>query len=363
MMAATVPIILSDDERDTFLRRCRSGKTATRIKERLSIILLADEGLSNQEITQLVPASVHKVARWRNRFAASGLAGIEKDLPRGGNHGGADSRKQTQLRKKVIAMTTNKETLPKGVTHWTTRTLAAKLGANHMFVARVWKACGFKPHLIRQFKISNDPNFEQKLEDVVGLYLKPPDNAVVFSVDEKSSIQALDRTQPGLPMKKGRAGTITHDYKRHGTSTLFAALNVFTGEVIGECRQRHRHQEFLSFLKTVEKQTPEDKVLHVIVDNYSTHKHEKVKRWLKRNKRVVLHFIPTSSSWLNLVERFFGLITEKQIRRGIYLSVRELEQKIMEFIETHNTQPRPFVWTKTTEVILEKIERAKAALV
>lgn len=362
-MSAQVLISLTDNERESFSRRCRSGKTATRIKERLAIILLADEGLSNQEITQLVPAGIHKVARWRNRFAESGLAGIEKDLPRGANHGGADSHKQAQLRKQIIAMTTNKETLPKGVTHWTTRTLAARLGTNHMFVARVWKDCGFKPHLIRQFKISNDPDFEHKLEDVVGLYLNPPDNAVVFSVDEKSSIQALDRTQPGLPMKKGRANTLTHDYKRHGTSTLFAALNVLTGEVIGECRQRHRHQEFLAFLKTVERQTPKDQALHVIVDNYSTHKHEKVKRWLRRNKRVVLHFIPTSSSWLNLVERFFGLITEKQIRRGVYSSVSELEQKIMAFIETHNTQPKPFVWTKTTEVILEKIERAKAALV
>ena len=232
-----------------------------------------------------------------------------------------------------------------------------------MFVARVWNDCGFKPHLIRQFKISNDPNFEEKLEDVVGLYLNPPDNAVVFSVDEKSSIQALDRTQPGLPMKPGRADTMTHDYKRHGTSTLFAALNVFTGEVIGECKRRHRHQEFLSFLKTVEAQTPQHKELHVIVDNYATHKHAKVQHWLKRNKRVVLHFIPTSSSWLNLVERFFGLITEKQIRRGVFSSVKDLEEKIMEFIEVYNADPKPFKWTKTTDVIFEKIERAKTALV
>lgn len=197
----------------------------------------------------------------------------------------------------------------------------------------------------------------------MGLYLNPPENAVVFSVDEKSSIQALDRTQPGLPMKPGRAGTMTHDYKRHGTSTLFAALNVFTGEVIGECKKRYRHQEFLSFLKTVEAQTAKDKVLHVIVDNYSTHMHEKVRNWLKRNPRVVMHFIPTSSSWLNLVERFFGLITEKQIRRGVFSSVKDLECKIMEYIELHNANPKPFVWTKNAEAILEKIERAKAAFV
>ena len=222
---------------------------------------------------------------------------------------------------------------------------------------------GFKPHLIRQFKISSDPAFEEKLEDVVGLYLSPPENAVVFCVDEKSSIQALDRTQPGLPMKKGQAGTMTHDYKRHGTSTLFAALNVCTGEVIGECKKKHRHQEFLSFLKKVESQTPKDKELHIIVDNYATHKHEKVRNWLSRNKRVELHFIPTSSSWLNLVERFFGLITEKQIRRGVYSSVKDLENKILKFIESYNENAEPFVWTKTSEEILTKVARAKAAMV
>ena len=198
----------------------------------------------------------------------------------------------------------------------------------------------------------------------MGLYLSPPDNAVIFCVDEKSSIQALDRTQPGLPLKKGRSETMTHDYKRHGTSTLFAALDVLTGKVIGECTQRHRHQEFLGFLKSVEKQTPKDKALHVIVDNYSTHKHEKVKNWLKRNKRVTvtLHFIPTSSSWLNLVERFFGLITEKQIRRGVFCSVSDLEERIMHFIEGHNKNPKPFVWTKPVDVIMAKINRARLAL-
>lgn len=362
-MSAPVLVTLLDAERQDFLRRCRSGKTTIRMKQRLSIVLLADEGLTNVEIAKHVPLNVQTIGRWRNRFAESGLAGIEKDLPRGANHGGADSAKQAILRKKVIKWTTDKDKVPTDSTHWTTRTLAAKLGTNHMFVARVWNECGFKPHLIRQFKISNDPNFEQKLEDVVGLYLNPPENAVVFCVDEKSSIQALDRTQPGLPMKAGRAGTMTHDYKRHGTSTLFAALNVFTGEVIGECKQRHRHQEFLSFLKTVEAQTPKDKALHVIVDNYSTHKHVKVRNWLKRNKRVELHFIPTSSSWLNLVERFFGVITEKQIRRGIFSSVKELEKKIMEFIDAHNQHPKPFIWTKTTDAILEKIARAKKALI
>lgn len=362
-MPAPVAISLTEEQRDEYHRLCRSGKTPARLKERLSIVLFADEGLSNCEISDQLPFSVHKIARWRNRFAESGLKGIEKDLPRGGNHGGADSTKQAQLRKRIIEYTTSKDKLPEGSTHWTTRTLAAKLNTNHMFVARVWNECGFKPHLMRQFKISNDPNFEEKLEDVVGLYLSPPENAVVFSVDEKSSIQALDRTQPGLPMKAGRAGTMTHDYKRHGTSTLFAALNVFTGEIIGECKKRHRHQEFLSFLKTIENQSPKDKELHVIVDNYATHKHEKVRRWIGKNPRVVMHFIPTSSSWLNLVERFFGLITEKQIRRGVFSSVKDLEQKISAFIEQHNADPKPFVWTKTAEAIMEKIDRAKKALI
>ncbi len=211
--------------------------------------------------------------------------------------------------------------------------------------------------------VHNDPLFEEMLVDVVGLYLSPPENAVIFCVDEKSSIQALDRMRPGLPMKKGRAGTMTHDYKRHGTSTLFAALNVFTGEVIGECKQRHRHQELLSFLKTVEKQTPEDLELHVIVDNYSTHKHQKVKNWLKRNKRLTLHFIPTSSSWLNLVERFFSLITDKAIRRGVFCSVADLEEKLMQFIAKHNVDPTPFIWTKSVDVILEKVARAKKSII
>lgn len=241
--------------------------------------------------------------------------------------------------------------------------MAKVVGANPMFVSRVWRDNGLKPHLTKQFKVSNDPKFQEKLQDVVGLYLNPPDNAAVFCVDEKSSIQALDRTQPGLPIKKGRAGTMTHDYKRNGTSTLFAALNVFTGEVIGECKKKHRHQEFLSFLKTVERKTPEELELHVIVDNYSTHKHQKVKNWLKRNKRVTLHFIPTSSSWLNLVERFFGLITQKAIRRGVFPSVKDLEEKLMQFIDKHNEDPVPFVWTKSVEAIMEKVARARSAII
>lgn len=360
-MPAPTLIELTDEQREEFHRRCRSGKTSVRVRERLSIILLADEGLTNSEIAEHLPLGAQTIGLWRNRFSEGGIDAIEKNLPRGATMNGAKNADYAKLRQQIIEVTTKEK--PEGETHWSTRTLAARLGTNSMFVSRVWRDNGLKPHLTKYFKVSNDPRFQEKLVDVVGLYLNPPDNAAVFCVDEKSSIQALDRTQPGLPLKKGRAGTMTHDYKRNGTSTLFAALNVFTGEVIGECKQRHRHQEFLSFLKTVEKRTPEELELHVIVDNYATHKHQKVKNWLKRNKRVTLHFIPTSSSWLNLVERFFGLITDKAIRRGVFSSVKDLEEKLMRFITHHNVDPVPFVWTKSVEVILEKVARAKAAFV
>jgi len=322
--------------------------------------LLASKEIPNYKIAEKLKIDVNKVGRCRNRFEKKRLKGIEKDLPRGANHGGKDTAEQSKLRSNIIKITTQEK--PKDATHWSTRGLAKKLEINHSFVNRVWREVGLKPHLSKQFKVSNDPHFEEKLKDVVGLYLSPPENAIVFCVDEKSSIQALDRTQPGLPMKRGRCGTMTHDYKRNGTSTLFAALNTLTGEVIGKCQQRHTHKEFLSFLRIVEKQTPKTLELHLIVDNYATHKHEKVRNWLKRNKRVHLHFIPTSSSWLNLVERFFGLLTEKQLRRGVFTSVKELEKTIMGFIGNHNENKKPFVWVKSAEEILMKVERARQAL-
>ena len=360
IMPAQVEITLSLDEKKQLEKNVRSKKTPVRLVERSKIVLLAAKEVPNYRIAEELEIDTNKVGRWRNRFAQKGLRGIEQDLPRGANHGGKDSAEQRKLRSKIIKMTTQEK--PKGATHWSTRSLAKALGINHSFVNRVWREVGLKPHLTTQFKVSNDPNFEEKLCDVVGLYLSPPENAVVFCIDEKSSIQALDRTQPGLPMKQGRCGTLTHDYKRHGTSTLFAALNTLTGDVIGRCMKQHRHQEFLSFLKTVEKQTPKELKLHLIVDNYATHKHEKVKNWIKRNKRVQLHFIPTSSSWLNLVERFFGLLTEKQLRRGVFTSVKELEKAIMQFIEMHNENGKPFVWTKSAEEILSKVARARQAL-
>jgi transposase len=359
-MPAQVNVKLSAEEKKQLEKNVRSKMTSVRLVERSKIILLAAADIPNYKIAEELDIDVNKVGRWRNRFYERGIQGIEKDLPRGGNHGGKNSADQAKLRSKIIKITTQEK--PKDGTHWTTRGLAKVLGINHSFINRVWREVGLKPHLFAQFKVSNDPAFEEKLRDVVGLYLSPPENAVVFCVDEKSSIQALDRTQPGLPMKQGRCGTMTHDYKRHGTSTLFAALNTLTGNVIGQCMKRHRHQEFLAFLKAVEKQTPKELDLHLIVDNYATHKHEKVKSWIKRNKRVHLHFIPTSSSWLNLVERFFGLLTEKQLRRGIFTSVKELEETIMKFIETHNEEGKPFVWTKSAEEILVKVERARQTL-
>lgn len=359
-MPAQVKITLTLAEKTQLERNLRSRKTPLRLLERSKIILLAAKQTPNYQIAEQLGIDINTVGRWRNRFAKDRHAGIEKDLPRGANHGGKNSVEQAKLRSKIIKITT--QDTPKDATHWSTRSLAKVLGINHSFVNRVWREVGLKPHLLTQFKVSNDPAFEEKLRDVVGLYLSPPDNAVVFCVDEKSSIQALDRTQPGLAMKPGRCGTLTHDYKRHGTSTLFAALNALTGEVIGQCKQRHRHQEFLSFLKTVEKCTPKTVELHLIVDNYSTHKHEKVKNWLKRNKRVHLHFIPTSSSWLNLVERFFGLLTQKRLRRGVFTSVKELEEAIMKFIDAQNEDKKPFVWTKSAEDILVKVARARNAL-
>ena len=240
--------------------------------------------------------------------------------------------------------------------------MAAAAGISYSSVQRIWHAHGLKPHLVETFKVSRDKNFAAKVEDVVGLYLNPPDKALVLCVDEKSQIQALDRTQPGLPMKKGRAGTMTHDYKRNGTTTLFAALNMLDGKVIGTCMPRHRHREFLRFLKLIDQQTPADLDLHLIVDNYATHKTAAVKRWLKAHPRFHLHFTPTSASWLNMVERFFAEITRKRIRRGVFKSVAELKSAIMEYLENHNADPKPFVWTKSAGEILEKVARAKQAL-
>lgn len=359
-MRKAVKIDLTKTERKTLNSYVRSQMTPLRVYERSKIILLAADGFENKTISEELSISENKVGRWRNRFAEGGIKAIIKDKPRGANHGGKSPKEQAKLRSLIIEKTTREK--PENATHWSTRTLAKELNTTHSFVHTVWRSAGLKPHLEKTFKVSNDKKFEEKLTDVVGLYLNPPENAIVFCVDEKTSIQALDRTQPGLPLKKGRCGTMTHDYKRNGTSTLFAALEVASGKVTGECYQKHTHKEFLKFLKKVEAETDSEKALHIIVDNYSTHKHEKVKKWLEKNERVTLHFTPTSSSWLNLVERFFSLLTEKQLKRGIFTSVKELEEKIMSFINKRNENPQPFVWTKSAAEILEKVERARQTL-
>ena len=321
---------------------------------------MAAQGMTNKEIAAELQVDANKVGRWRARVAKEGMPSIEKERPRGANHGGKNSKKQAELRSKVVEVTT--QTTPKDATHWSCRSMARHLNTTHSFVNRVWRAHGLKPHLIRTFKLSNDPRFEEKLRDVVGLYLDPPHNAAVFSFDEKSQIQALDRTQPGLPMKKGRCATMTHDYKRHGTTTLFAALNMATGEVIGKTYRKHRHQEVLRFLREVEKTVHKEQEIHIVLDNYATHKHEKVLAWIERKKRVFLHFIPTSASWANLVERFFGILTQKQIRRGVFTSVPHLEKCLREYLESYNENPRALVWTKSVEEILEKVRRGRAEL-
>ena len=350
-------IRLEKKEREVLEKNIRSSSTPLRLIERSRIILLAASGESNRAISLRLGIEVHRVGRWRSRYAAEGYLGIVKDAPRGANHGGKNSADQARLAEEIIRRTTQEK--PLAATHWSTRTMAQAVGAQHSFVNRVWQQYGLKPHLVKGFKVSNDPDFEKKVKDVVGLYLDPPERAIVLSVDEKSSIQALDRTQPGLPMKKGRLGTMTHDYKRHGTTTLFSALDIASGKVIGQCMKRHRHQEFISFLNTIDANTDKALDLHIVIDNYATHKHPKVRKWLEKHPRFHFHFIPTSSSWLNLVERFFGLITEKQIRRGVFRSVAELEESITDFIDHHNKHPKPFTWTKTAEQIIEKVKRAR----
>jgi transposase len=349
-------ITLTDEDRATLERWSRARSSEARLVERARIVLLAGEGRENKDIAAELGITRATVGRWRDRFAARGIAGIEKDAPRGGR----PPKDRDDLVRRIIEMTTQRK--PANATHWSTRTLAEALGTNRSLVNRVWRANGLKPHLSRTFKVSNDPNFAEKLADVVGLYLDPPEHALVLCVDEKSQIQALDRTQPSLPIYPGRCETMTHDYKRNGTTTLCAALNVAEGRLIGQCMPRHRHQEFIKFLKRIDAETPHELDLHLIVDNYATHKHPNVQRWLKRHRRFHLHFIPTSSSWLNLVERWFREITDKRIRRGVFKSVAQLIAAIQAYIENQNSDPKPFVWTAKAQDILEKVGRARAAL-
>ncbi len=355
-MRIATSVILNDKEQSTLEKWSRGKCTPVRLVTRAKIVLLAARGLLNKDIALEVGVGRDTVGRWRERFAQQGLSGIEKDAPRGGR---TPTKRSAQARK-IIETTTQEK--PQDATHWTTRTLAKHLDVSPSMVQRVWKAYNLKPHRVKNFKVSNDKQFIEKMTDVVGLYLNPPEHALVLCVDEKTSIQALDRTQPGLPIKKGRCETMTHDYKRNGTTTLFAALELAEGRLIGTCMKKHRHQEWLKFLRQIDRETPPDKDLHLIVDNYATHKHPKVKKWLQKHPRFNIHFTPTSCSWLNLIERWFGEITDKRIRRGVFRSEQELVEAIMRYIQSHNDNPRTYTWTAKAEDILKKVRRASKVL-
>ena len=355
-MRVAVRITLSDDERVQLQRLARGRSTPARLVLRAQIVLGAASGMENKEIAKGLEVQQKTVGLWRKRFAEQRIAGIEKDAPGRGRPPTTDAAKIAE----IVRITTQED--PPNATQWSTRDMAKVVSVSASTVRRVWTRHGLKPHLFRTFKLSRDPDFAAKLEDVVGLYLSPPENAVVLSCDEKSQIQALDRTQPSLPFRSGRTKTVTHDYKRNGTATLFAALNAATGKVISMCVPRHRHQEWLKFLKVIDQETPADIAIHVIADNYSTHKHAKVQRWLARHPRFHMHFTPTSSSWLNMVERFFRYITTKRIRRGAFPSVQRLIEAISAYIQQHNLDPKPFIWTAKANDILAKVTRARASL-
>jgi transposase len=334
----------------------RSQTAPQRQVTRAKALLMAADGVANEHIAASVGVSPTTVRAWRARFEEEGLAKLGQVRKGRGPKPSITPEQVEQIVHDTL------HCKPKGETHWSTRSMAHHAGVSRSTVQRIWRARGLKPHLVTTFKLSNDPKFEEKLIDVVGLYLDPPDTAIVLCMDEKSSVQALDRTQPSLPMVKGRAQTMTHDYKRHGTTTLFAALDVLTGKVIGSCLPKHRHQEFLKFLRTVDRQVPKGLDIHMILDNYATHKHPDVTAWLDKHPRFHLHFTPTSSSWLNLVERWFRELTDKALRRGVFHSVPELIAAIEEYLDAHNEDPKPFVWTATAESILEKVRRGRVAL-
>ena len=355
-MRVAVTITLADEERAELQRLARGRSVEARLVLRAKIVLAAAEGKENQRIAEELGTLRKTVGLWRKRYAEHRLAGIKKDAPRGGRPATA----KQELAPQIVKITTTQK--PPHATQWSTRTLAKHLGTNPEMVRRVWQEANLKPHRVKAFKVSNDPQFAEKLVDIVGLYLDPPEHAIVLCVDEKTQIQALDRTQKSLPIYPGRLATMTHDYKRNGTTTLFAALNVAEGHVLAACKKRHRHQEWIDFLKQIDEGTPEDVDLHLVVDNYATHKHPQVRRWLARHPRFHVHFTPTSGSWLNLVERWFGEITRQRIRRGVFTSVKQLEAAIYDYIEHHNESAKAFTWTAKPEEILAKVRRARATL-
>jgi transposase len=343
-------LLLSDDERTTLEQWARRPKTAQRLALRSRIVLACASGLTNTQVAQQLGITMPTVGKWRSRFVDDRLDGL-LDEPRPGAPRSVSDAQVEQV------ITTTLESKPEAATHWSTRGMAQAAGLSFSTIGRIWRAFGLQPHRTDTFKLSTDPLFIDKVRDVVGLYLSPPDRALVLCVDEKSQIQALDRTQPLLPLGPGQVERHTHDYARYGTTSLFAALNVATGEIIGKCHARHRQQEFVKFLDLIDASVSKEPgvTIHLVMDNYGTHKTAKVRRWLQRHPEYHLHFIPTSSSWLNQVERFFAEITEKRIRRGAFRSVQALEQAIMDYLDHHNKDPKPFVWTKTADVILERI--------
>lgn len=356
MSSAAAALAVSPAQREVLEKVARSSAGPYREVLRARVLLDAADGVGNKTLAARHDVTPVTVRAWRAAFETDGLANWGKVKPGRG-------RKATITEEQVaeiVELTT--KTTPPGATHWSCRTMAERVGVSPATVQRIWSELGLQPHRVDTFKVSNDPRFSEKLIDVVGLYLDPPEKAIVLCMDEKSQIQALDRTQPSLPMKPGRAGTLTHDYKRNGTTTLFAALDVLTGKVIGQCLSRHRHEEFLAFLKTIDREVPHGLQIHLILDNYATHKHEAVERWLKRHKRFHLHFTPTSSSWLNQVERWFRDLSEKNLRRGIFGSVPDLIASIENYLTAHNDNPKPYIWTATAESVLAKVQRARATL-
>lgn len=355
-MRQAVAIVLADARRRELEQLKRSRTAPVRVAERATIVLHAADGLEDKQIGQRMGIARQKASRWRKRYAELGLAGIEKDAPRPGRKRRVDSK----TREAVVNKTLREK--PEGQTHWSRSTMARATGLSDSTVGRIWKEHGIKPHRVETFKLSSDPAFVEKLKDVVGLYLSPPEHAIVLCCDEKSQIQALDRTQPGLPMKPGRCGTMTHDYQRNGTTSLFAAMNVADGTVISDCHPRHRHQEWLKFLKLIESQVPPETPVHLVCDNYATHKHPKVLAWAQRNPRFVFHFTPTGASWLNMVERFLRDLSQKAIKRGSFFNVDDLIGAITEYVNAHNENPKPFIWTASANDILAKVKRARKAL-
>jgi len=356
MRSPTAPLPVTDEQRSVLEKLIRSHTAPHRDVQRARVLLMASDGFANTRIASEVGVAPMTVKGWRERFSEDGLKDFSAVRAGRGRKPSIPASKVEE----VVRLTLHEA--PAGETHWSCRSMAARVGMSSATVQRIWSARGLKPHQVKTFKLSNDPKFEEKLVDVVGLYLNPPENAIVLCMDEKSQIQALDRTQPGLPIKPGRAGTMTHDYKRNGTTTLFAALDVLTGSVIGQCLPRHRHTEFLKFLRTVDREVPKGLQVHLILDNYATHKHPNVEAWLAKHPRFELHFTPTSSSWLNMVEIFFGKLTDKAIRRGIFHSVPDLIDAIQAYLAAHNNDPKPFQWTATADQILEKVRRGRVTL-